>query len=95
MSYYDPTRPTELIVDASKYELASMLTQLDPKTGQYKVVRYDSRSTTQPESRYAQIELKSAAVKFAIRRNHIYLYGLPEFSVITGHKPLLPLYNSY
>ena len=57
MSYYDPTRPTELIVDASKYGLASMLTQLDPKTGKYKVVRYDSRSTTQPESRYAQIEL--------------------------------------
>ncbi|CAB4025888.1 Hypothetical predicted protein, partial [Paramuricea clavata] len=51
MSYYDPTRPTELIVDASKYGLASMLTQLDPKTGQYKmVVRYDRRSTTQPES---------------------------------------------
>ncbi|CAB4003123.1 Transposon Ty3-I Gag-Pol poly [Paramuricea clavata] len=95
MSYYDPTRPTELIVDASKYGLASMLTQLDPKTGQYKVVRYDSRSTTQPESRYAQIELESAAVEFAIRRNHIYLYGLPEFSVITDHKPLLPLYNSY
>ena len=95
MSYYDPTRPTELIVDASKYGLASMLTQLDPKTGQYKVVRYDSRSTTQPESSYAQIELESAAVEFAIRRNHIYLYGLPEFSVITDHKPLLPLYNSY
>jgi hypothetical protein len=95
MSYYDPTRPTELIVDASKYGLASMLTQLDPKTGQYKIVRYDSRSTTQPESRYAQIELESAAVEFAIRRNHIYLYGLPEFSVITDHKPLLPLYNSY
>ena len=38
MSYYDPTRSTQLIVDASKYGLASMLTQLDPETGKHKVV---------------------------------------------------------
>ena len=95
MSYYDPTRPTTVIVDASKYGLASMLTQLEPETGQHNVVRYDSRSTTPPESRYSQIELESAAVEFAIKRNHIYLYGLPGFTVITDHKPLIPLYNSY
>ena len=95
MSYYDPTRPTELLVDASKYSLASMLMQPDPKTGQHKVVRNNSRSTKPPESRYVQKELESAAVEFAIKRNHIYLYGLLEFIVITDHKPLLPLYNSY
>ena len=49
MTYYDPTRPTTVIVDASKYGLASMLTQRDPETGQKKVARYDSRSTTAPE----------------------------------------------
>ena len=85
----------QLIVDASKYGLASMLTQLDPETGKHKVVRYDSRTTTVPESRYAQIELESAAVEFAIKRNHIYLYGHTDFTVITDHKPLLALYNSY
>ena len=95
MSYYDPTRSTQLIVDASKYGLASMLTQLDPETGKHKVVRYDSRATITPESRYAQIELESAAVEFAIKRNYIYLYGLTDFTVITDHKPLLALYNSY
>ena len=95
MSYYDPIRSTQLILDASKYGLASMLTELDPETGKHKVVRYDSRATTAPESRYAQIELESAAVEFAIKRNHIYLYGLTDFTVITDHKPLLALYNSY
>ena len=82
-------------MDASKYGLASMLTQLDPETGKHKVVRYDSRATTAAESRYARIKLKSAAVEFAIKRNHIYLYGLTDFTVITDHKPLLALYNSY
>ena len=95
VNYYDPTRSTQLIVDASKYGLASMLTQLDPETGKHKVVRYDSRATITPESRYAQIELESAAVEFAIKRNYIYLYGLTDFTVITDHKPLLALYNSY
>ena len=82
-------------MDASKYGLASMLTQLDPETGKHKVVRYDSRATITLESRYAQIELESAAVEFAIKRNYIYLYGLTDFTVITDHKPLLALYNSY
>jgi hypothetical protein len=97
MTYYDPNRPTLLIVDGSKYGLASMLIQEDLKTGEHKVVRYDSRSTTQPESRYAQIEIESAAVEFAIKRFIfiLYLYGLPKFIVVTDHKPLLPLYNSY
>ena len=71
MSYYDPTKPTIVIVDASKYGLTRMLTQFDSKTRQHKVVRQDSRSTTAPESRYAQIELEGAAVKFAIRNSHI------------------------
>ena len=62
MSYFDPTRETQLIVHGSKHGLASMLTQVDLETGEHNVVRYDSRSTTEPESRYAQIEIASAAV---------------------------------
>ena len=96
MTYFDPARKTKVIVDGSKKTgLSSVLTQQDPATGQYKVVRYDSRSTTPQEQRYSQIEIESAAVEFAITKNHIYLYGLPEFTVITDHKPLLPLYSSY
>ena len=95
MAYYDPNRDTKLIVDGSKYGLSSMLTQFDPTAKQYRVIRYDSRSTTSPETRYAQIEIESAAVHFAVRRNHIYLYGLPHYTVNTDHKPLVPIYNSY
>ena len=94
MAYYDPNRDTKLIVDGSKYGLSSMLTQFDPTAKQYHVIRYDSRSTTSPETRYAQIEIESAAVHFAVRRNHIYLYGLPHYTVSTDHKPLVPIYNT-
>ena len=60
MAYYDPNRDTKLIVDGSKYGLSSMLTKFDPAAKQYRVIRYDSRSTTSPGIRYAQIEIESA-----------------------------------
>ena len=94
MTYYHHTRPTTVKVDKSEYELASMLTQRDPETGQQKVIRYDNRCRTATESRYSQIELESAAVEFTIKK-HTYVYSLAEFTVITDNKPLLPLYNSY
>ena len=95
MAYYDPNRDTKLIVDDSKYGLYSMLTQFDPAAKQHRVKRYDSRSITSTETRYAQTEIESAAVHFAIQRNHIYRYGLPRYTVSTDHKPLVPIYNSY
>ena len=96
MAYFDPERKTKVTVDGSKKTgVSSILTQEDPVTKQYQVVRYDSRPTTAPEQRYSQIEIESAAIEFGMLRNHIYLYGLPKFTIATDHKPLLPLYNTY
>ena len=95
MAYFNPTRETKLIVDDSKFGLSSILTQMEPQTQQYKVIRYDSRATTDAEICYSQIEIENAAVAFAMQRNHIYLHGLQQFIVSTDHKPLLPLYNQY
>ena len=77
MAYYDPNRDTKLIVDGSKYGLSSMLTQFDPAAKQHRVIWYDSRSTTSPETRYAQIEIESAAVHFAVQR-YIYRYTVSK-----------------
>ena len=75
--------------------MGAILAQYQEKQGRYQVVRYDSRPLTDPETRYSQIEVESLAVKFAIEKNYIYLYGLPHFEVITDHKPLLTIYNKY
>jgi len=96
MAYFNPQRKTKLIVDGSKKTgLGSILTQYDPTVGGYRVIRYDSRPTTLHEQRYLQIEIESAAVEFGVTRNHIYLYGLPTFTISTDHKPLIPLYTTY
>ena len=72
MAYFDPKRETKLIVDGSKKDgLSSILTQRDPKTKQYQVVRYDSRSTPLQEQRYSQMEIESAAIEFGVKKKTI------------------------
>ena len=39
------------------------------------------------------MEAESLAVVFGVTRNHLYLYGLAEFTVETDHKPLVDLYK--
>ena len=95
-TYFDPDRSTKLIVDGSKKDgLGSMLTQLNPKTNEWEVIRYDSRPVTNTERHYSQLEIESAAIEWANRKNRIHLCGLPQYVISTDHKPLLPLYNSY
>ena len=96
MAYFDPERETKVIVDGSKKDgVASILAQKDPETGQYRVVRYDSRATTAPEKNYAPIEVESLAILFALEKNHLYLHGMKHFTVSTDHKPLVTLYSQY
>ena len=96
ITYFEPNRQTKLIVDGSTVAgLSSILTQLDPETQQHQVVCYDSRSTMLQEQRYSLIEIESAAIEFGVTKNHIYLYGLPEFAIIMDHKPLVPIYSAF
>ena len=59
------------------------------------MIRYDSRALTLTEKRYSQPEIESLAVLFGNTKNHMYLYGLPQYTISMDHEPLLPLYNTY
>ena len=54
-----------------------------------------SRFLKDVETRYAMCELKAIAIDYAIKKCRIYLYGLPSFTVITDHRPLIPIFNDY
>ena len=96
MAYFDIDRETRVIVDGSKKDgVSSILTQRDPPTGHFRVIRYDSRATTKPEKNYAPIEVESLAILFGLEKNHLYLHGLKHFTVCTDHKPLVTLYSQY
>ena len=47
------------------------------------------------ESRYAIIELELLAVTWAIYKCHIFLAGLPHFTVVTDHRPLVSILNNH
>lgn len=54
-------------------------------------VAYASRSMTETEKRYAQIEKETLGLVFGCGKFHSYVYGLPTFTAETDHKPLISI----
>ena len=87
MAYFDSSKPTELIVDASPTGLGAILTQNG------KVICYASRALTPTEQRYSQTDREFLAVEYGVEHFHLYLFG-SCFRVVTDHKPLIGIMNS-
>ena len=68
-----------------------MLTQLNK--GEWQPVAFASRSMTETECRYAQIEKEALAVTWACEKFRDYILGR-NFDIETDHKPLVPLLSS-
>ena len=79
--------------NASSYGLGAVLLQKQP-TGELKPVAYASRSKTDTECRYAQIEKGALALTWALKHWRDCLIGRPKVKVETGHKPLVPLFTT-
>jgi hypothetical protein len=60
----------------------------------YQPVHYVSRTLTDVEKRYSQIERELAlAAVFTTSRLRMYLLGAKHFELVTDHKPLPPMFN--
>ncbi|KAL5516836.1 hypothetical protein EMCRGX_G002260 [Ephydatia muelleri] len=90
-SLYDPGAETKLSSDASSYGLGAVLLQLHQD--EWKPVVYASRSLTETERRYAQIEKEALAITWACEKFSEYILG-KQISIETDHKPLVPLLSS-
>ena len=89
---YYPERDTLVICDGSPTGLGGGLFQ---KTqNDYQPVHFVSRTLTDTERRYSQIERETLAVGFATSRLQMYLLGGKHFQLATDLKPLLPLFNN-
>ena len=62
MAYFDQQKETELITDASPVGLSVILFQKTPGQSNRKVVAYASRSLSDVESRYSQMEKEALAI---------------------------------
>jgi len=81
LKYFDIKKPVEIQSDASQRDLGAVLIQ----DGQ--PIAYSSRSLTDVEGRYAQIEKEMLYIVHACKKFHPYIFG-KEVTVYNDHKPL-------
>ncbi|XP_032241511.2 uncharacterized protein K02A2.6-like [Nematostella vectensis] len=86
LKFFDPHEEVELQCDASEKGMGACLMQ----KGQ--PVAYASRSLTETEKNYAQIEKEMLSIVFGVERFEHYLYGRP-IKVETDHKPLESIFK--
>ena len=93
ISYYDPdpTTPTILQCDASQTGIGAWLRQLDSQ-GNENIVAMASRSLTDAESRYSNIERECLAVTYGLEKFEHYLLGR-NVTVETDHSPLEQIFK--
>ena len=81
LSYFDPRVDTHVQVDASSHGLGAVLLQNG------RPIAFASKSLSDCERRYANIEREMLAVVFGYARFHTYVYG-KHFPIESDHKPL-------
>lgn len=86
LTYFDPSCPLTLSVDSSQFAVGAVILQ------NKKPIAYASRSLTDCQSRYAQIEKELYAIQFGCNKFRQYIYGRPV-NVETDHKPLVTLFK--
>ncbi|UYV66641.1 K02A2.6-like, partial [Cordylochernes scorpioides] len=92
LTFFDPNLPTTVSADASSYGLGAVLLQKS-EDGYQNAVSYASRTMSETEKRWAQIEKESLAIVWACGRFQDYLMG-NTFSIETDHKPLIPIFST-
>ena len=86
LSLYHPEAETKISADASSHGLGAVL--LQKIEGTWKPIAFASRSLSDTEKRYAQIEKEALASTWACEHFDNYILG-KHFLLETDHKPLL------
>lgn len=86
LKYFDPAQPVDIFCDASSSGLGAVLLQDNHP------VAFSSRSLTDAETRYAQIEKETLSIVHACAKFHNYIFGKPV-TVYNDHKPLEDIFK--
>ena len=89
--HYDPNKESIVSADASSFGIGAVIRQTRGESS--KPVAYASRSMSNTEIRYSQIEKEALVITWACEKFSNYLIGT-EFKLETDHKPLVPLLST-
>ena len=89
--HFNPSLDIQLACDASDYGLGAVLSHKMPD-GSEKPIGFVSRTLSDTEKKYSQIEKEALACVVGVTRFHLYLWG-HHFTLQTDHKPLLSLFK--
>ena len=89
LAHYDVERKIKLAADASAYGLGAVISHVYEDRMEQPIA-YASRTLSNSEKDYAQIDKEALALVFAVQKFHTYLYGR-KFVLVTDHKPLVTL----
>ena len=83
LAHYNPEMPIVLAADASTYGIGAVISHRLEDDSEHPV----SRTLSDSEKNYSQVEKEALALVFSICKFHKYLYGR-HFTLIPDHKPL-------
>ena len=82
--HYDPEKPMVIACDASPYGLGAVLSHIMPDKSE-RPIMFTSRTLTNAERNYSQIEKEVLAIIFAIKKISIFMDELLRLKRIKKH----------
>ena len=92
---FDPNLPTYLVTDASRLHglgFALIQSRQGPKFPE-RLIQCGSRCLSSCERNYATVELECLAMAWGMAKCDFFLRGMPHFSIVTDHRPLLGIFE--
>ena len=80
--------------DGSKLNGISVVLKQQQKNGDWKHVAFASRFLSDTEKNYHPVEVEVLAITWGCEKMNLYQHGLPNFLIVTDHKPLIPVLQS-
>ena len=82
--HYDPEKPMVIACDASPYGLGAVLSHIMPDKSERPII-FTSRTRTNAEKKYSQLEQEVLAIIFAIKKFSIFMDELLRLKRIKNH----------